>query len=180
MLRYPAGVGQYLLVGLPRKCPVLVGIHVLDIHQHIVHVRDQALHHGSIGKRRRFNGSRQAVPMARNQECLGEIRLCHTFAAGQRDTAAGALVVHAILFQVAHQFPNRHIAPDRFGRAVHVHGLDAVLLRLRVAAPATAQMTSLEENDGADTGTVMQGVALYIKNPTGLVVYVFHHDPIPS
>ena len=174
MLGDVAGVGQDLLVGLSRKGLVLHRIHVLDVHHDVVNMGDQAGHHVPIRKGGGLNGGAKATVMAGTENGLGEIGLGHSLTARQGDASARAAVVHLVLGDLLHQLTNRDVLTHGFGGAVHGQLLELVFLRFGIAAPAAPQVTALQKHDGADARAVVNGEALYIKNPTCLVVVVCH------
>ena len=174
MLGDVAGVVQDLLVGLTRVGLVLDGIHVLDVHHDVVNVGDQAGDYLAVGEGCRLNGGVEAVVVAGAEESLGEIGLGHGLAARQGNAAARATVVHLVLGDLFHQLTNRDVLTYGLGHAVHGQLLEAILLGLGIAAPAAPQVAPLQKHDGSNARPIMDGEALNIKNPPGLVVVVCH------
>ena len=175
ILSDPLGVLQDQLVGSAGKGFVLCAVHVLDVHEHVVHVRDDALNDLSLGKAGGLDRGGKAVIVAGTQQSLGKFGLCKTFTTGQRNAAARALKIHAVLGQLFHQLAYGNVIADRFFLAALYHLLDLEFLRFGVAAPLAAQEAALQEYDGADSGSVMDRITLYIKDTTDSVVILFHN-----
>ena len=152
---------------------------MLDVHHDMIHVRNDCLYNLTLCVGGCFNGSVDTIVVNGTEQCFRKLRLRHALPAGKGDTAAAACKVNPVFADFRQQFTHADIPTDRFCLSGKSQGLDSVFLGLRITAPSAAQITAFQKDNGADTGSVVNGVALNVKNTSCSVVIAFCHRPSP-
>ena len=105
-----------------------------------------------------------------------KIRLQETLASGEGQPSSGTAVIRQRLSCTSSMTSSTVTSrPTVFSFPLLNHDLDSSDLRFRITAPSAAKGTTLQENDGADARTVMDGIFLDIKDPS-LDLSVIHHS----
>ena len=135
---------------------------------------------GVIRKRRAFHRGRNAAFPGGPQKVPGELPLEQHLAAGERQAAARAAIVRAVFKHRLHHFLHRHVPSDHGFFSLHHHGFYVVPLGFRIAAPPALQETPFQENDRADAVSIVDGVALDIKDAPFCLIIISRHTLFSS
>ena len=147
------------------KLPVLLTVHMFDVHKIGVKIGKKHLDAGIVRASHTLQRSRKAGILGRMQQVAGKLGLKQALAARKGKPAQGPAVIDAVLLDRLHHLTDRGVLPDNFDLTVILpHLLNLVGLRFGVAAPAAAKHAPFQKNNGADSDPVMYRISLYIEN----------------
>ena len=161
---YLSGVLESQSIGLACKLLMLLLIGMLDIHQVSIQIRQYHLYIFPGNTSHTLDSCINSTLFRCAKKVTGKFRLTETFAAGKCHSAAGTVVVWAILLYQFDHLADSYVSSHGLHAVWSFHCLDLIFLGFRIAAPLTSEHTAFQKHNGTDSRTVMDGIALDVEN----------------